>query len=71
MTLSFPIFWVCPVCFKDFDAGTFIDVADCVGDGPEPGEGRELERAIFVNIFGRNVLSCRVVLFQFCDVVLW
>ena len=71
MALSFPIFWVCPVCFKDFDAGSFIDVANCVGDGPEPGKGRELERAIFVNVLGRNVLSCRVVLFQFRDVVVW
>ena len=43
MALSFPILWVCPVCFKDFDAGALIDVANGVGDGPEPDEGRKLE----------------------------
>ena len=72
MALSFPIFWTCPVClFKDFDAGSFVDVANCVGDGPESGEGRELKRAVFIDILGGNVLLGRVVLFQFCDVVVW
>ena len=43
MTLSFPILWVCPVCFENLYAGSFIDVANCVGDGPESGKGRELK----------------------------
>ena len=71
MTLSFPILWVRPVCFEDLNAGAFIDVANCVGDGPEPCKGRELKRAVFINILGGYVFFCRVVLFQFCDVVLW
>ena len=71
MTLSFPILWVCPVCFEDLNAGAFVDVANCVGDGPESNEGWELERAVFVYVLSGDVLLCRVVLFQFCDVVLW
>ena len=43
MTLSFPILWVRPVCFEDLNAGAFVDVANCVGDGPESDEGREFE----------------------------
>ena len=69
MTLSFPILWVCPVCFEDLNAGAFVDVANCVGDGPESDKGRKLERAVLIDVLGGDVLLGRVVLFQFCDVV--
>ena len=65
MALSFPMFWVCPVCFKDFDAGALIDVANGICDGPEPDEGRKLERAVLINVLGRDVFLGRVVLVQF------
>ena len=55
MALSFPMFWMCPVCFKDFNAGAFIDVANGVRDGPEPGEGWKLKRAIVIYVLVRDV----------------
>ena len=71
MALSFPIFWVCPVCFEYFDGGAFIDVANGICDGPEPDEGRKLEQAVLIDVLGGNVLLGQVVLFQFCNVVIW
>ena len=71
MTLPFPILWVRPVRSEDLNAGAFVDVANCVGDGPESDEGWEFECAVFVYVLSGDVLLGRVVSFQFVDVVLW